>query len=265
MSPTVEFAIFFIGLPALFAAMMVAERVWPRRIYPPRPGWHLVGALFFVMVYAVSIASSLLIPEDFLRRHRLLPGEELGVAGGIVALFTVYSLAHYAYHYACHRFDPMWRVLHQWHHAVPRVDVAASYWGHPLDHFVFITGSNVFKLFILGLDPMAVAIGGVIEFFYTTVSHWNVRTPRWLGWVMLRPEEHVLHHERRRHAGNYGGVPWWDWLFGTYRPAVPHDVPVGFDVEPDLRTQWAMFLFRDVNASPAGSAPVARAGAPKTP
>jgi len=52
-------------------------------------------------------------------------------------------------------------------------------------------------------------------------QHANIRTPRWLGLFVQRPESHAVHHQRGLHACNYSDLPLWDMLFGTYcNPAV---------------------------------------------
>ena len=48
-------------------------------------------------------------------------------------------------------------------------------------------------------------------------QHANVRTPRWLGYFVQRPESHSLHHERGVHRDNYSDLPVFDMLFGTFR------------------------------------------------
>ena len=48
------------------------------------------------------------------------------------------------------------------------------------------------------------------------VYHWNVKTPRWLGLFFQRPEMHCVHHREGSHHFNYGDLPLWDILFGTY-------------------------------------------------
>jgi sterol desaturase/sphingolipid hydroxylase (fatty acid hydroxylase superfamily) len=58
---------------------------------------------------------------------------------------------------------------------------------------------------------LAVGSTGLAELLY----HWNVRTPRWLGWVFQRPESHCVHHQAGLHAFNYSDLPLWDALFGT--------------------------------------------------
>jgi sterol desaturase/sphingolipid hydroxylase (fatty acid hydroxylase superfamily) len=43
-----------------------------------------------------------------------------------------------------------------------------------------------------------------------------VRTPRWLGYFIERPEMHSWHHARGLHRQNYSELPVFDMLFGTY-------------------------------------------------
>jgi len=52
--------------------------------------------------------------------------------------------------------------------------------------------------------------------FLAMFQHANVRTPRWLGLIVQRPESHSRHHERDIHAGNYADLPIVDMLFGTF-------------------------------------------------
>src|SRR5205814_8173099 len=62
-------------------------------------------------------------------------------------------------------------------------------------------------------------------------NHGNVRLPAWLDrllrLVVVTPEMHRVHHSAIPHEtnSNFGfNLPWWDWLFGTYRaqPAAGH-------------------------------------------
>ena len=57
----------------------------------------------------------------------------------------------------------------------------------------------------------------------------------------------MLHHELGVHARNFGDMPVWDMLFGTYaNPARSDDVRVGF-AEGRSRRWLAMLVFVDVN------------------
>jgi sterol desaturase/sphingolipid hydroxylase (fatty acid hydroxylase superfamily) len=56
-------------------------------------------------------------------------------------------------------------------------------------------------------------------------SHSNVRMPlgldRALRWFVVTPDMHRVHHSIRPSEtnSNFGfNLPWWDQLFGTYRP-----------------------------------------------
>jgi len=105
---------------------------------------------------------------------------------------------------------------------------------------------------VLGLDPVAAALVGYIAAFYGMFQHWNVRTPRWLGYVIQRPESHCVHHRKGVHYYNYADFPLWDMLFGTFRNPTNYIGECGFD-EPADRHVGAMLAFADVNAPAYGS------------
>ena len=104
---------------------------------------------------------------------------------------------------------------------------------------------------VLGLDPLAAALTGVVAAFYGMFQHWNVRTPVWGGYFIQRPEAHCLHHRRGVHAFNYGDLPWWDLLFGTFRNPTASADACGFDAPADRRI-GAMIAWQDVNAAEYG-------------
>ena len=56
-------------------------------------------------------------------------------------------------------------------------------------------------------------IAGLAELFL----HWNVNTPKWVGYFIQRPEAHCIHHKEGLHAYNYSELPVINWLFGTLR------------------------------------------------
>ena len=78
------------------------------------------------------------------------------------------------------------------------------------------------------------------------VQHLNIRTPRWLEWIMQRPEAHQRHHEFGQHAGNYADWPVWDKLLGTYSAPAQSPLEYGF-TETASRRYGAMLLCLDVN------------------
>ena len=72
-------------------------------------------------------------------------------------------------------------------------------------------------LTILGVPPAAATMTILIVSFLSMFQHANVRTPRWLGYLVQRPESHTVHHARGIHRHNYADLPVFDLLFGTFR------------------------------------------------
>jgi sterol desaturase/sphingolipid hydroxylase (fatty acid hydroxylase superfamily) len=96
------------------------------------------------------------------------------------------------------------------------MDLAGMSYSHPFDTFL-VFGVTGLAAGLLGLSPEAGALAGFLGYATAVVQHSNIRTPTWLGYLIMRPEQHGLHHGRGIHAYNYGNFSLWDMLFGTYR------------------------------------------------
>jgi sterol desaturase/sphingolipid hydroxylase (fatty acid hydroxylase superfamily) len=59
-------------------------------------------------------------------------------------------------------------------------------------------------------------------------QHVNIKTPQWLGYIVQRPESHSVHHQRGLHAYNYGDLPIFDIIFGTFRNPKDWQEEAGF-------------------------------------
>jgi sterol desaturase/sphingolipid hydroxylase (fatty acid hydroxylase superfamily) len=105
---------------------------------------------------------------------------------------------------------------------------------------------------LLGLAPAAASATTLLMAGLSLFQHWNVRTPRWLGWLLPRPEMHALHHERGVHGRNYGDLPLWDLFFGTWVNPPVFDGRVGFD-DPATGRVRDMLLMRDAHVPAAGT------------
>ena len=237
-----------------FLLGMLIESIWPREVQPKRRLWRLIGAGFFLLSAVINIGLPLLLPAEWIAAHSLLPGQRLGIAGGFAVGFLVWSFVYYWYHRTEHRFDVLWRGLHQLHHSPTRVDVAGFPFTHPLDIMGQTVLSMVVLIGVLGVHPESAALVGLYVAFAAVVQHLNVRTPRWLEWIMQRPEAHQRHHEFGQHAGNYADWPVWDKLLGTYRQPASTPLPYGFAGDAPRRV-GAMLLFVDVNRD---AAPIVR-------
>ena len=235
---------------ASFFVLLGIEAMRPsQRAMPQVPGWRLIGIAGFALSLTVMTLSPLIILPWFAGVSLF----DLSGWGNWAALPAIMltSLILYWTHRIQHRFDLFWRLGgHQLHHSVARIDVASAYIFHPIDAFIQTVGS-VLAAILLGLSPMAGALAGVIYFWIGMYQHLNVNTPRWTGLLIQRPEAHMFHHQYNVHARNFGDLPVWDMLFGTYHnPPRADDIRVGF--EPERARRWlAMALFVDVNRGEA--------------
>ena len=242
-----------LAIPATYFLLLLSERLWPARQFPPRKGWQWIGIAFLLLIGSMGAVVPLLLPGDWLAAHRWLDGARLGVAGGVLAGYVVLSGLMYAWHRTAHHVGVLWRGFHQLHHSPQRVDIAGSAFFHPLEMVVQVLFQLFVTVVVLGLDPLAAALVGYLAAFYGMFQHWNVRTPRWLGYVIQRPEAHCVHHRKGLHAYNYGDLPLWDLVFGTFRNPREFHGECGFETPADRRV-GPMLAFGDANAPLYGPA-----------
>lgn len=236
-----------VAILIIYFGLLALERFRPARQFAAVPRWRWVGLGFLTMLMALNGIIPALLPMEWIARHALLPGHQLGLVGGtLVGVLTV-SLVDYGVHRLLHRSALLWRAMHQLHHSASRVDIYGSAYLHPLEVLVFVAEGVAVNVFLLGLSPEAGALSGLIAAFCAMFQHCNTRTPRWLGWFIQRPEAHLHHHERHVHGWNYSNIPLWDMLFGTWRNPVDFAGEVGFDGDRGQRL-GAMLRGVDVHA-----------------
>lgn len=233
------------------AAFMVAERVWPGRPLPRRKGWY-ARALFINALQVGIMGVAGLTWNRWLRDVTLLPLGDWGAspAQGFVYWFGL-TFVFYWWHRLRH-VNGFWHVFHQIHHSASRIEVATSFYKHPVEIVVNSVIGSVFLYTVLGASPETGAwyalFAATGEYFY----HANLKSPRWLRYFIQTPELHSVHHQRGLHDGNFGDLTIWDRLFGTYRDAVEFVPECGFpgDVEEEL---GRMLAFQDVHPGAAAS------------
>jgi len=243
--------LFGLLVPVTYLVMLGIESLAPARQFPDIPWWRLKGFLFLTVQGLIATLTPLVIPEPWLERHRLIDLTGLGVVWGAALGYFVLSLVNYIWHRSAHTFPVMWRLFHQIHHSPQRMDMSGAALFHPFETIAFLTIATVLTTLVLGLDPVAAAATGYIAAFYGYFQHMNIRTPQWLGYVIQRPEAHCVHHQRDVHAYNYGDLPIWDMLLGTFRNPATFEGAVGFD-KPATDRFGAMLAFADVNEPAAG-------------
>jgi sterol desaturase/sphingolipid hydroxylase (fatty acid hydroxylase superfamily) len=227
-----------------YFGMLGAEAIWPARQFPKIRFWRLAGLGFLAVLLAFGVMTPMLLPVEWLARHRLLDGTRLGVVGGVVVGLLVTELVGYGIHRASHRLSFLWRWAHQVHHSTTRIDVASSALFHPFELILQNCLAIFFGVLLLGLDPLAAGILGYLGAFMGIFQHLNMRTPRWIGYVVQRPEAHCIHHQLNVHAYNYGNITLWDMVFGTYKNPESFEGRVGFAEKPSI---VKMLLGRDVS------------------
>jgi sterol desaturase/sphingolipid hydroxylase (fatty acid hydroxylase superfamily) len=224
--------------------MLIAERFSPGRNWPRVNGWW-ARALLLNGCQVGSVYMAGFLWDDWLSRLRPWSADGLGIAGGALAGYLAMTFVYYWWHYWRHRSPLLWRWLHQVHHSPQRIEVITSFYKHPFELIANGILSSVILYLVVGLGPVAapqaVLLSGIAELFY----HWNVPTPYWLGFIIQRPESHCMHHQEGLHYYNFGDLPLWDMLFGTFRNPRAWNLSCGF-AEKEARLS-EMLLGIDVN------------------
>lgn len=202
-----------LGCIPAFILLDVAYRA--RRFETPRY-WRLRALVVTLFVFGLSFAVPMLWGR-IIGERSLFDFSFLGTWGGAAAGIVVYQFFHYAYHRAVHGSDVLFRWVHQMHHSVEGIDAFGANFLSPLDSFAFLSMANLVFLPLLGVNTGAAVVGNLFLTFAAMFQHANIRTPRWLGYVIQRPESHGVHHERGVHRYNYCDLPFIDMLFGTFR------------------------------------------------
>jgi sterol desaturase/sphingolipid hydroxylase (fatty acid hydroxylase superfamily) len=175
----------------------------------------------------------------------------LGTLGGALLTIVVSELLQYGLHRSFHTSGTLWRWIHQFHHSPERLDVASAAFTHPgeiLVGGVFATLATM----VLGVSPGAAALAGFFGVFNAIFQHTNIKTPRWLGYVIQRPESHSVHHAKDVHAYNYANLPLIDMIFKTFRNPADFMPTQGFWHGASAKL-GAMLIGRDVSEAPAPS------------
>ncbi|MGF1468739.1 MAG: sterol desaturase family protein [Sandaracinaceae bacterium] len=199
-----------------YVLLLLWDVIAPARTFPRMRLWRLKGLLAFALYQVVGIGAPLLW-DQALASHRLIDATGLGTFGGALLGLLVFELGVYGWHRLMHNVPFLWRHVHQTHHSAERVDVYGAFFFHPLDMLGFTLLTSVCLLFVVELTPMATVLAVSTATFLGYFQHANIRTPRWLGYLVVRPESHALHHERGIHRYNYADLPLVDMIFGTFR------------------------------------------------
>jgi sterol desaturase/sphingolipid hydroxylase (fatty acid hydroxylase superfamily) len=224
-----EPAIRLTGFVLIFAAMAILELVSPKRPLsaPKAMRWFanlsivaINSAVLRVLFPLLAVGAAL---EAEVRGFGLFHWLDAPMWLAVPLAVVLLDLLVYAQHVAFHFITPLWR-LHMMHHADVDIDVTTGARFHPVE----IALSMLIKMAavaLLGAPAASVVIFEVALNATAMFNHANIGVPnaldRWLRLVIVTPDMHRVHHSARRIEtdSNFGfNLPWWDRLFGTYRP-----------------------------------------------
>ena len=226
----------------IFAVFAGVEKLFRGYNWPTAPHWILRGIFWLVFIELTSrfVVAAL---HDVLQPRAPFDLSFLGL-WAIPPAFLLYEFLVYFVHRALHRNPYLWRI-HQHHHSSERLDIWSAFRTHPLEIPIFALVGITVSAGVLGITEQAAYWNGLLILTIQVFEHTNVRTPRWLGYIIARPENHMLHHARDHHTSNYADFPLVDMLFGTFE--APEEAPeqVGFwDGASQQVTR--LMLFQDV-------------------
>lgn len=229
---------------SLYAGLMIWEALFPARPLPRMKYWKLKGLTFFAVFFYLSSYLPL-IWDGYLSEYQVFDLTGLGTVGGAIAGILLYQFGLYVWHRSMHRNNLLWRVFHQMHHSVERLDTYSAFIFSPMDMIGFTVLGSLLLVLVAGFTPQASTIILLSNTFFSMFQHSNIRTAVWFGYFIQRPEAHALHHARGIHAHNYSDISIYDILFGTWKNSKDFEFENGFYPGASSRIK-DMLLFRDV-------------------
>jgi sterol desaturase/sphingolipid hydroxylase (fatty acid hydroxylase superfamily) len=211
----------------LFAAFAATDFFLRARHFPGIRLWRTMGIVSALLYFAIGTCAPFLW-DAWLGQYQLIDATGLPLIAQILAGFLLLEFGIYVWHRTMHNVTPLWRAMHQMHHSAERVDIWGAFYFHPLDMIGWAFLTSLCLVGGMGLSPEAALVVNLLATFCSMFQHANIRTPRWLGFLVTRPESHSLHHERDVHAWNYGDMPLWDMIFGTFRNPPSWQAEAGF-------------------------------------
>ncbi len=247
MGPDTELAIRLGAALAVFAPLALWEVLAPRRAAAVgrAPRWPaniaivvLDAAVVRLLLPVAAVGVAAIAGQHGWGLLNITPWPPLleGMLG-----FLALDLVIYAQHVAFHKVPWLWR-LHRMHHADLDIDVTTGLRFHPVE-IVLSMLLKMAAVVLIGIPAPAVIAFEVVLNATSMFNHCNAAMPAWLDrlirLLVVTPDMHRVHHSVERHEtdSNFGfNLPWWDWLFRTYRraPQAGHDgMTVGLPVFRD--------------------------------
>ncbi len=236
---------FYIILLVFFITIFTIEVIAPASKSSCNKRWLVIAGVLNIAQLIAALAVGYFFQSMFVSYSIFsLPTTIPDYWEGAIAFFIT-SFIFYWWHRALHYVPFLWRTVHQLHHSASRIESLSAFYVHPLDA-VFANLITCFgAYFVVGASPNAVAWCFLYAGLFNLYIHSDTLSPKWLGYMLQRPEMHKLHHKYGHHAQNYG-IPLWDMMFGTWANPEVSPERCGFDANAEAKI-FDMLLGRDVH------------------
>jgi sterol desaturase/sphingolipid hydroxylase (fatty acid hydroxylase superfamily) len=223
--PAIRLGFFF----GILAIMFLWELVAPRRPltvskmarWVSNLGLVFIDSVLIRLVFPTALVGAALWVQE--RGWGLFNQFEVSPLLGIIFGVLILDLAIYLQHAMFHSIPMLWR-LHMVHHSDMDIDVTTGVRFHPIE-IILSMMIKMIVVVLIGAPALAVMLFEVLLNGTSMFNHGNVRYSQpidsILRLIVVTPEMHRVHHSTIRWETNSNlgfNFPWWDRLFGTYRP-----------------------------------------------
>lgn len=235
-----------ITLILIAVGMFIVERLWPANELPRVINWWPRVVLVNAIQIGMVLMAGLTWDRWFQGYSVFNVSQHFNFVAASVITYLVVTFVYYWWHRARHESKLFWLLCHQLHHSPNRIEIVASFYKHPVEITLNSILSSLIAYPLMGCSLEAAGLTTFITAIAEFLYHWNIKTPRSVGFLFQRPESHRIHHMHRHHTQNFADLPVWDMLFGTFRNANQPIPRCGFDREKEDRFEDILAL-RDLH------------------
>jgi sterol desaturase/sphingolipid hydroxylase (fatty acid hydroxylase superfamily) len=226
---------------------LIIERLKPGRKLPQIKNWYYQAILINLVQLLITLATARLWIEIFGEISLFkISNWQSQILQGLFAWF-IGTFFFYWWHRVRH-LKGFWLIFHQIHHSPSRIEAITSFYKHPIEILSDAILSALILYPLLGCSMMGAfwynCFAGIGEYLY----HSNIKTPKWFRYFIQTPELHSIHHQFGVHKYNFGDIPIWDRIFGTYKDTTKFAERCGFPKNAENKLK-EMLLFKDVYKS----------------
>ncbi|MEO1033412.1 MAG: sterol desaturase family protein [Bacteroidota bacterium] len=230
---------------AMYGALMFWEALFPAKKLPHVKNWKLKGITAFIIFFFLSTYFPL-VWDTYLVNFQIFDLSVLGTYLGAFIAVVIYEFGIYAWHRMMHQNNYLWRVFHQMHHSAERLDTYGAFYFSIMDMIGFTFLGSLCLVVIAGFTAEATTVFILFTTFLSIFQHSNIKTPKWLGYIIQRPEAHSIHHGKGMHAYNYSDLSFIDMIFGTFKNPENFYEETGFYDGASTKV-GDMLLFKDIS------------------